>query len=92
MPIDQFDTRLSLDNSYKVNEEVQKKQQEEIRKKALMYQEILDKGNGKKIVDDLKQTFLANPSYMPGYNTNDTCYFEGQKAVLNYIMYYLNFK
>lgn len=50
-----------------------------------MYKQVFSNGHGIDVLKHLEETFNKHPSYLPGWNLNDTCYFEGHKSVINYI-------
>lgn len=59
---------------------------------SMAYKSTFNGESGQRVLENLMTTFNAEASYLPGGNLQDTCYYEGQKAVIAHIYTLLNYK
>lgn len=65
---------------------------EEYNQNAKRYQDLFGSALGQDIWADLQAKFLGGPSFIPGREMKDVCYFEGQKSVMAHIKQLLEYK
>lgn len=83
---------MMLNDYEKINEAQSKKALIQYNNLALAYKHAFKSSNGELVLSDLTRSFNGAPSYMPGGNVKDACYYEGQKSVISHIYTLINYK
>lgn len=83
---------LMLHEQQKISEQQLDEYRRKHMEKCLGYQQLFKSEAGSEILKDLENLFAQAPSFEPGRNLNDVCYFEGQKSVVRYINELIKFK
>lgn len=81
-----------LNDYQKANEDQNNKMLIEYNNLSKAYKEMFATENGQVILSNLTQSFSGTPSYIPGGNMQDTCYYEGQKSVIAHIYTLIKYK
>lgn len=81
-----------LNDYQSANEEQNKKALVEYNNLSSAYKKVFSDENGEVVISDLTRSFSSTPSYIPGGDTKDTCYYEGQKSVISHIYTLLKYK
>ena len=83
---------MLLDEIEKENKDIQKKSEVEFENKLFDYKNVFLNDVGQRVFGDLQYKFNTRPSYEPGTDAKDMCYYEGQKSVIHYIYTLLTYE